>query len=108
MRDYDDDSGERTVSELEELHGTLKEIHATLKSRFDWPSWAGVIFAILFLNSWSGSKIDRFTDRLWYSVSTGTEWKNITVNKRPSDCDFLSRPPRKQGLRVQEAGQCLW
>jgi hypothetical protein len=41
MSDYDDDSGERSVSELEEVHGTLREIHGTLKSTFDWSGWAG-------------------------------------------------------------------
>jgi hypothetical protein len=51
-----------------------------------------LIFFILILEGWSGSKLDRFTDRLWCSVKYSAEWKNINVYKRPSDCDFTRVP----------------
>lgn len=55
--DYDD-SGERTVGEIEDVHSTLKEILSVLKSRTDFTGWFWVVMVILLLGSWPGSKLD--------------------------------------------------
>jgi hypothetical protein len=79
-------------SELEGIHSTLEEIHSTLKSRTDWSLLFLVLFVIFLLESWPGSKLDRWTDRVWYWRNSNADWTNITVNKRPHDCDFLHTP----------------
>lgn len=87
MSEYDDneydDSGERMVSELEDLHSTLKEILSTLKSRADLFGLFWVVIVILVLEAWPGSKLDRWTDRAWYSFRYDADFKNVTVDKRP-------------------------
>jgi hypothetical protein len=57
-----DDSGDRTVSELEGVHSTLQEILSTIKSRTDLSGFFWLVLIILFVEGWSGSKLDRWTD----------------------------------------------
>jgi hypothetical protein len=103
--DYDNeysDPRERTVSELEEVHSTLEEIHETLKSRTDFSVLVWFFLGFLFFEGWSGSKLDRWTDKVWYSFADSAEFKNITVNKRPSDCDFFYAPLGNKGCQYKK------
>lgn len=86
--DYRDDSDDQ----LEDVNSTLTEILSTLKSRTDFSILLWVAFGILLVEGWSGSKLDRWTDKVWYSFRDSAEFKNITVEKRPLDCDFLHAP----------------
>lgn len=100
--DYDD-SGERTVGELEDVQFTLKEILSILKSRTDYTGWFLVVIVILLLAGWPGSKLDRWTDKVWYSLRYyDADFKNITVEKRPSDCDFLRAPIGEKGCQYNK------
>jgi hypothetical protein len=95
----DDDSGERTVGELEEVHSTLQEILSTLKSR---DGWIWVVIFIILVEGWSGSKLDRWTDKVWYSFGYDADFMNIAVEKRPLDCDFLHAPLGGKGCQYKK------
>ena len=56
----------------------------------------------LALGGWSGSKWDRWTDMAWCSARYDTEFKNITVQKRPVDCDFLHAPLGSKGCKYEK------
>lgn len=93
--DYENNYGdprERTVTELEGIHSTLEAMHETLKSRTDFSVLFWFFLGFLIIEGWSGSKLDRWTDKAWYSFTDSAEFKNISVNKRPSDCDFMYSP----------------
>ncbi len=103
MSEYDDeDAGERTVSELEDVHSTLQEILSTLKSRTDFLGLFWVVIVIFLLDSWPGSKLDRWTDRAWYSFKYDADFKNVTVDKRPLDCDFFHAPLGGKGCQYNK------
>ena len=107
MADYEDqndyeDPGERMVSELEEVHYTLKEILSTLNSRTSSSGWVWIVLFIFFLEGWSGSKPDRWTDKVWYSLRYDSDSKNVTVDTRPRDCDFFHAPLGGKGCRYQK------
>jgi len=92
-----DDPGERAVSELEEVHHTLKEVLSTLKSRTGLSGFVWAVVIVILLDAWSGSTVDRWTDKVWCSLRYDAEFKNITVEKRPLDCDFLHVPMGGKG-----------
>ena len=101
--DYDyNDPQERIVSELEGVQSSLEAIHETLKSRTDFSVLVWFFLGLLFFLDWSGSTLDRWTDKLWYSFADNAEFKNITVDKRPSDCDFLYAPLGNKGCRYEK------
>jgi hypothetical protein len=90
--DYDA-SGESTASELKEIHDTLTDILSAIQSRTDlWRSFWIVNVLIMLFASWPGSKLDRWTDKIWYSAKYDAYTKNIAVGKRPQDCDFFHAP----------------
>jgi hypothetical protein len=62
-----------------------------------------VILVILVFGSWPGSKLDRFTDRVWYSVIEDTDWNNVHIERRSSDCDFLHAPLGSKGCEYKKA-----
>ena len=82
-------------TDLGDIEGTLQEILSAIQSKSSGGDLAGVawvLFVVFLISGWSGSKLDRFTDRVWYSVAHDTDWKNVNVEKRPSNCDFLHSP----------------
>jgi hypothetical protein len=97
-----DDAGERMVSELGDVNSKLAEILAALNSRADFSSWLWVVIVICLLDSWSGSRLDRWSDQAWYSLRYGADFKNITVDKRPLDCDFLHAPLGGKGCQYRK------
>jgi hypothetical protein len=101
-RNDSDDSGGTTSSELEDVHSTLKEILSTLKSKTDFSGLFWVALVVLLLEGWSGSKLDRWTDKAWYSVRYDAEFKNIAVEKRPLDCDFFRAPLGNKGCEYKK------
>jgi hypothetical protein len=57
------------------------------------------IFLVIFLliAAWPGSTLDRWTDKVWYSFRYDADFDQMTVNKRPLDCDFSYAPIGKKG-----------
>jgi len=108
MSKYDEDNDyedpeESTVSELENINSTLGEILSTLNSR--GTDFFVVVFGFFFvmsLQAWPGSKLDRWTDRVWYSYRYDTDFKNVNVNKRPLDCDFFHAPVGSKGCEYEK------
>ena len=85
------------TTDLDDIDGTLQEILSAINNKESGgsSSFSDVIWFLVFifiLSGWSGSQLDRFTDRLWYSVADDTDWKNVNVTKRPTNCDFLHAP----------------
>ncbi len=106
--DYEDSPPsheERMLDELRNIHATLEEIKEnipTLGSKGDFGGWIlGFVIVWLFW-SWSGSKLDRWTDRVWYSSKYGATWKNVDVQKRPFDCDFFHAPIGDKGCHYKK------
>jgi hypothetical protein len=100
--DSSDDSKERTFRELESAHSTLKEILATLRSRSEASGFLLILFFIFLLENWSGSGPDRWTDKVWYSIRYDAGFANITVEKRPLDCDFMHAPFGGKGCQYEK------
>jgi hypothetical protein len=92
-------------STLDGLESTLDGIKSHLTPSTRNSSAAGfisVLFFTLLLSGWSGSKLDRFTDRMWYSVIDQTKWSDVHIARRPSDCDFLHSPLGEKGCRYKK------
>jgi len=105
-RGHDSDSTrdfkDRTVRELESAHFALKEILSTLQSRSAASGFVWVLFFVFLLESWPGSDLDRWTDKAWCSVRYGAEFANVTVEKRPLDCDFTHAPLGGKGCQYEK------
>jgi hypothetical protein len=86
------DSRARTVREIESANSTLKQILAALQSRSEVSGFVWVLLFVFLLESWPGSGADRWTDKAWYSIRYDAGFANITIEKRPLDCDFLHAP----------------
>lgn len=90
--DYDTDE-----TLLDEINSTLQSIQALLEAR-NRPSssgagsWLVAIFMFSFLLSWTGSNLDKWTDKAWYSFKYETDFKNIAIDRRPLDCNFFHAP----------------
>lgn len=97
MSDYDStynlddikESIDEAVSELQSIASILKK---TASDQAGLWQYVWVLLIVVVFNDWSGSQLDRFTDRLWYSVADDTDWKNVNVIHRPTNCDFLRAP----------------
>ena len=57
---------------------------------------------VLLLESWPGSSVGRWTDKAWYSFRYNAGLKNVTVDKRPLDCDFFHAPLGDKGCRYKK------
>jgi hypothetical protein len=86
------------------IHSTLSQILLTLKSesRADLFGLIGLFIFIFLLEGWSGSTLDRWTDKAWDSFRYDATFTNITVEKRPSGCDFLSAPLGLKGCQYKK------
>ncbi len=102
MGEHDEDSRERTPSELEGIHSTLREILSTLKSLTNFAGFFWVMVAVLLFEGWPGSKLDRWTDKVWQSFRYDADFKNITVEKRPLGCDFFHAPLGSKGCKYKK------
>jgi len=94
----------RPGCELESVHSTLEGILSTLKSR-SRSEVLGLFWLLIFiflLESWPGSRLDRWTDKAWYSFRYDAEFANITVEKRPLGCDFLHAPLGSKGCTYKK------
>ena len=69
----------------------LGDIKSILKEKGSY-EWVLILFFIFLIESWPGSKLDRFSDRIWYSMNYNTDWQNVDLQRRPSDCDFSHAP----------------
>jgi hypothetical protein len=100
LKDEDFDPGEteyedESVSELQNIHATLERILERIPSTRPYSNsseWPWLIVIIFLFSLWSGSKLDRWTDRAWYSITADASWQNVDIQKRPSDCDFMHAP----------------
>lgn len=105
--DYDDPGSDLEETTLRDIGYKLDAILEAVKSRSSANgglvgvvlSWTWFAVFIFFLSGWAGSKPDRFTDRLWYSMSANASWKNVDIQKRPPDCDFFHAPVGGKGCR---------
>ncbi len=89
--------------EIENVHATLSEIRSALKPKGSSVlDWFGVLIFIFVLENWSGSAVDRWTDKAWYSVRYQAEFANITIEKRPPNCDFLHAPLGSKGCEYKK------
>jgi hypothetical protein len=79
-------------SKLEDIQSTLDKILGVLKDKSTGWEWLFMICFVFAVESWSGSRLDRFTDRCWYSARYETDWTNVHIERRPSDCDFIHAP----------------
>src|SRR5258708_10159848 len=104
MSEDDEDYHPGATTDLDDIDGTLHEILSVIKNKDSGGDLAGVVLvivAMLLMSSWSGSKLDRFTDRMWYSVADETDWKNVNVVKRPRGKGRASRLfPGRQPQRL--------
>lgn len=88
---------------LRDIHSTLEQIHKGLsKLKSSGSEWFLLIVILYFFSGWDGSKLDRWTDRVWYSAIHNTDWKNVNVNKRPASCDFLYSPIGNKGCHYKK------
>ena len=90
--------------DLQSLRATLEEILSTLKSR-SRSEMLGLFWLFIFiflLESWPGSTLDRWTDKTWYTFRYDAAVANITVEKRPLDCDFLHAPLGSKGCTYKK------
>jgi hypothetical protein len=107
---------ENVDSKLGDVHSELKDIQSTLDKILDvlkdkpsglspWELLVVILFiaAIAGSDSWSGSKLDRFTDRCWYSVRYEADWANVHIERRPSDCDFIHAPLGNKGCSYKKS-----
>src|ERR1700730_16709247 len=92
--DYDSDYVPKT--DLDDIDGTLQEILSAIKNKESGGNGLSeaiwILVIVLLLSDWPGSTLDRFTDRVRYSVANDTDWKNVNVTKRPTNCDFFHAP----------------
>lgn len=103
-QDHQNDLRERTVGELERVHTTLKQLQSTLTSQPRSDMWGlfWFIVIIFLLESWPGSALDRWTDKVWYSERYDAAFANIAVEKRPADCDFMRAPLGGKGCEYKK------
>jgi hypothetical protein len=91
------------MADFDDIHSTLEEIRDELARRKSSPGdWVWVLVAILFFSGWEGSRLDRWTDRVWYSMRYSASWANVDINKRPSDCDFTHAPIGGKGCHYKK------
>ena len=91
---------------IREIRDSVDAIHSTLREKSFGDGFGGIVFVILFflfLADWSGSKLDRWTDRVWYSGRYGSDWKNTIIERRPLDCDWGHAPLGGKGCHYAKS-----
>ncbi|HTC93864.1 MAG TPA: hypothetical protein VK699_10465 [Terriglobales bacterium] len=97
--DYDDDDN----SHQDQIISELEKINSKLESKGDFTGYFWIFLIIWLLASWPGSWLDKWTDRLWYSVRYDCDFKNVIVEKRPSDCDWFRAPIGDKDCQYKKA-----
>src|SRR5229473_1728383 len=97
--DYDDDDN----SHQDQIISELEKINSKLESKGDFSRYFWIFLIIWMFASWPGSWLDKWTDRLWYWVRYDSDFKNITVEKRPSDCDWFRAPMGDKDCQYKKA-----
>ena len=103
--EYDDYSGPRDslTNKLDEINSTLIAIRRDLPHlKFDFWGTFWIFLVIMFFVNWEGSKLDRWTDRAWYSMYYNARWNDVDINKRPLDCDFMHAPIGNKGCTYKK------
>lgn len=92
------------MADLDDIHSTLEEIQNELSRRKSGVSeWMWIILLFFFLPNWAGSRLDRWTDWVWYSAIHSADWKYVNIQKRPSDCDFFHAPIGDKGCHYKKS-----
>jgi|ERR1051326_2529398 hypothetical protein len=94
---------ESTNAKLDEINATLQGIRRdlpSLKTDLWMVFWVFLVF--MFFTDWEGSKLDRWTDRVWYSMHYDAKWENVDINKRPLNCDFMHAPLGSKGCHYKK------
>lgn len=94
IKDDQSDSIESIAEDVGETRATLNQVLSELKSLPRSTAWGffWFMFSVFLIANWPGSSLDRWTDRVWYSARYDVSFANVTVEKRPRDCDFLHAP----------------
>lgn len=99
-----DDYQEKTFNELEDIHNTLREIQDAIprvnSQSVIW--FVVVLFLVWGLLGPALGRFNRWTHKVWYSMRYGADLKNITILKKPSDCDFLHAPLGEKGCSFKK------
>jgi hypothetical protein len=91
------------TDKLDDMNLTLTAIRRDLPHlKFDFWEFFWFFLVIMFFVNWEGSKLDRWTDRVWYSFYYNARWIDVDINKRPFDCDFLRAPVGTKGCNYKK------
>jgi hypothetical protein len=91
------------MADLDDIHSTLEEIRDELSHRKSGATdWIWIILVVFFFSGWAGSRLDRWTDRVWYSLKYDAKWENTDIQKRPLNCDFLHSPVGGKGCSYKK------
>ena len=101
---FQNESVDQIAEDVAESKATLKHILSALRSASGSGLWSLFWFiVIIFLfASWRGSSLDRWTDKAWYSFRYNADFANITILKRPVDCDFFHAPLGLKGCTYEK------
>jgi hypothetical protein len=99
--DYDDDTGERTVSELEDVHSMLTEILNTLRS-MEGNSISVVITTLILIIAFFSVWDWVWDSKIRYAVQCSTSTGNVMVEKQPQNCDIFFAPIGKKGCSYKK------
>lgn len=91
------------MADLDDIHSTREDIRDAIpRLKFNMSNWVWFFFGFFLLAGWAGSKLDRFTDRVWYAMYYNANWSDVNINKRPLDCDFIHAPLGSKGCHYEK------
>jgi hypothetical protein len=122
MSDYED-SGDQIASELGDIRSSLGEIHsvaeeidsslgrinssvqevrASVRGNSGAGEWIGIVIVVWLIGIWPGSKLDKWTAKIWNSINHDADMKNVMALNRPSNCDFFHAPIGSKGCSYEK------
>jgi hypothetical protein len=87
--DYDPDYYERDSHNLGDVCDRLDKIEETLKES---RGFSGVATLIVLVWLFTFASSPRWLMKLWYSFSYDVNYDQVTIEKKPTDCEFLHSP----------------